>query len=132
MSEKKLTKTEARQAAEREARQKYLALRYAADAPAGRLLLALRAGRISAEDLQDRFAESFSSMRQTALKDKFIEKREGYYYLTEAGRAACPSRRSLCQKTAVSAAENADEKKPPLAALQGPVVCSISEVILHE
>lgn len=59
----------------------------------GRLLLALRAGRMTNETIVERFPSLGGSLGR--IKELgHIEQCDGYYVLTEAGRAICPSRRA--------------------------------------
>ena len=57
----------------------------------GRVLLALRAGRINTEAIYERFPSVTGCLTQIK-KAGHIEVRDGYYYLTEAGLLACPCR----------------------------------------
>lgn len=67
--------------------------RITADTIAGRILLALRAGKMQPEQLSERNLNSGHHLTSLVSK-KLVEKdSEGAYRLTESGRAACPTRR---------------------------------------
>lgn len=63
--------------------------------PAGRLLLALRAGPLEPEQMNERFCNASSAL--AALTSLGLAKKTGLgnaYCITVAGREACPTRRA--------------------------------------
>lgn len=62
----------------------------------GRMLLALRAGRMMPSELQERFPSACNFHLGRLMSDGLVDKCGGRfsetYGLTEAGRAACPAR----------------------------------------
>lgn len=64
----------------------------------GRLLLALRAGLLSADQIYERFGNYGSGALKTLVRDGLIEHGpDGYYRLSAAGRTACPCRNPIHQ-----------------------------------
>jgi hypothetical protein len=61
-----------------------------ADSHEGRFLLALRAGRLTCGEISERLGNCSGVTSLTRLG--FIQQIDGYYLITEAGRAACPYR----------------------------------------
>lgn len=59
----------------------------------GRIMLALRPGKISFSALDERFPNKTSTYLTKLLQAGLVVSEGGEYWLTEAGRAACPNRR---------------------------------------
>ena len=63
----------------------------------GRILLALRAGRTMPSALQERFPSALNFYLSRLMENGLVDRRGSRfsetYGLTEAGRAACPTRR---------------------------------------
>lgn len=59
----------------------------------GRLLLAMRAGRMEAAQLREAFPTLCSSTLNALSLKQLVENANGYWQLTQAGREACPNRR---------------------------------------
>jgi hypothetical protein len=67
-------------------------MKITSDNTPGRMLIALRAGRMECQQIREAFPDSSSTLH--ALKtDDLIEKVSGYWTLTQAGRDVCPNRR---------------------------------------
>jgi len=77
-----------------------------AQSPAGRMLLALRAGGshgVEVGDLAERFGSGYSSVLSSLVRRQLVTRsgadKNVTCRLTEAGRAACPLRNPLAVKT---------------------------------
>ena len=62
------------------------------DSAIGRILLSMRPGRIGYAELTERFGPISSRLDQL-MHSHLVERVDGLYQLTDAGRAACPNRR---------------------------------------
>ncbi|MEI7456573.1 MAG: hypothetical protein WCK93_07575 [Nitrosomonadales bacterium] len=75
--------------------------------PPGRILLALRAGRMETVQLIAKFSFTHSWLSQM-ISDGLIEKNEdGFLHITAVGRAACPNRRDAEFEPAYTSKRNA-------------------------
>jgi len=75
---------------------KFMARYFGLETAGGRLLLALRAGRMDGDQLTQRLGHSLSDAMRRAIRCGFIRHcpEDGYTYLNDAGLAACPKRRA--------------------------------------
>ena len=91
---------------------------FAVDSPAGRTLIALRAGAMSASELCERFAGQHALVE--LHKAGFVEQCiAGGWKLTAAGRAACPLRNPLAARLPTAPAQAITARKAPLSVLSG-------------
>ena len=68
-----------------------------ADSSGGRILLALRAGKMFGDQISERNLNNGNNLARL-FRLGFVEKdSEGAYCLTDAGRAACPTRRKTAE-----------------------------------
>jgi DNA-binding HxlR family transcriptional regulator len=58
----------------------------------GRVLIALRAGRMTSSQLRERIPGFYQTLPELE-SNGLIEKDDPFYQITDAGRAACPNRR---------------------------------------
>lgn len=58
----------------------------------GRILLALRAGRMTTEAFSERFP-TIANCLSALKRDGYVAQVDGFYIITAAGLQACPSRR---------------------------------------
>lgn len=76
-------------------------MKITAHTEAGRVLLALRAGKITPAQLKDRIPSALSlttALIGRGLVGKTGRHQEDCYFLTLAGRAACPTRRKATKE----------------------------------
>ena len=58
----------------------------------GRVLIALRAGRMTCSQLRERIPAFYQTLPELESRG-LIKKEDPFYQITDAGRAACPNRR---------------------------------------
>jgi hypothetical protein len=75
----------------------------------GRILLAMRPGRIGHHELTERIGSSHNYLTML-ISARLVEKVDGGYQITEAGRKACPNRRDV-KPSPLHASESSKARK---------------------